>query len=163
MFEFNQKMTKLKKEYEKNEHILNIIKDRPGIKYRDLLLLTKLNNRTLSNILLGLESKSDIKVIRINNSNIIRYYLDSFPTDEAVILWYLKINTTKEIIMKLLDQKICTFNEISTHINKAPSTTSWNLKRLLDSEIIIRKKDGLSKFSLNNPSQVENIIKKFSK
>lgn len=89
MFEFNQKMTKLKKEDEKNEHILNIIKDRPGIKYRDLLLLTKLNNRTLSNILLGLESKSDIKVIRINNSNIIRYYLDSFPTDEAVILWYL--------------------------------------------------------------------------
>lgn len=73
------------------------------------------------------------------------------------------INTTKEIIMKLLDQKICTFNEISTHINKAPSTTSWNLKRLLDSEIIIRKKDGLSKFSLNNLSQVENIIKKFSK
>ena len=56
------------------------------------------------------------------------------------------MGTTKMIILKLLDQKTCTFNEISVHINKAPSTTSWNLKRLLDSEIIIRKKNGLSKF-----------------
>ncbi len=74
MFEFNQKMVKLKNENEKNEHILNNIKDNPGIKHRNLLLLTKLHNRTLSNILLDLESKSDIKIIRINNSNIIRYF-----------------------------------------------------------------------------------------
>jgi hypothetical protein len=33
----------------------------------------------------------------------------------------------------LVEVEGATFNEIVNHINKAPSTTSWNLKRLLDS------------------------------
>jgi predicted transcriptional regulator len=141
--------------------LLKIINFSPGIRYRELLRITSLNNGTLSHHLSTLEKCSTIKIIRLQNSNITRYYPASTSNEEAIILGYLKIKTTKEIIIKLLEQKRCTFNELVAHINKAPSTTSWNLKRLLDAEVIIRRRGvEFSEYSLKNPVEVENLLKK---
>jgi predicted transcriptional regulator len=149
------------KKSDKKKLILKIIDLSPGIRYRDLLRLTNLNNGTLSHHISSLEKRSSIKVSRTENSNITRYYPASFQSEEAIILGYLKIKTTKEIITKLLEKKSCTFNELVNHINKAPSTTSWNLKRLLDSEVVKRKR-GIesSEYSLKNPNEVEKLLKK---
>ena len=47
------------------------------------------------------------------------------------------------------------------HLSKAPSTTSWNLKRLIDSEVIVRKRGiEYSEYYLKNPIYVERLIKK---
>jgi predicted transcriptional regulator len=125
------------------------------------LRITNLNNGTLSHHLSTLEKRSTIKVIRTESSNITRYYPASTPSEETVILGYLKIRTTKEIIIKLIETKSCTFNELVAHINRAPSTTSWNLKRLLDSEVIIRKRGSeVSEYLLKNPLEVEKLITK---
>jgi predicted transcriptional regulator len=153
-----------KSEKEKNDRkklLLKIINFSPGIRYRELLRITSLNNGTLSHHLATLEKCSTIKIIRSQNSNITRYYPASISNEEAIILGYLKIKTTKEIIIKLLERKCCTFNELVSHINKAPSTTSWNLKRLLDSEVIIRRRGiELSEYLLKNPIEVEKLLKK---
>jgi predicted transcriptional regulator len=151
---------KLEKENKKS-FLLKIINLSPGIRYRELLRITRLNNGTLSHHLATLEKRSTIKVIRTENSNITRYYPASTPSEETIILGYLKIRTTKEIILKLIERKSCTFNELVSHINRAPSTTSWNLKRLLDSEVIIRKRGiEVSEYSLKNPFEVEKLIEK---
>jgi predicted transcriptional regulator len=161
---YNDILNVEKSENEKNDRkklLLKIINFSPGIRYRELLRLTSLNNGTLSHHLAALEKCSSIKIIRSQNSNITRYYPASTTTEEAIILGYLKIKTTKEIITKLLEQKYCTFNELVDHINKAPSTTSWNLKRLLDAEVIIRRRGAeFSEFMLKNPVEVENLLKK---
>lgn len=153
-----------KVEKEKNDRkrlLLKIINFSPGIRYRELLRITSLNNGTLSHHLSTLEKCSTIKIIRSKNSNITRYYPASTPTEETIILGYLKIKTTKEIIIKLLEEKCCTFNELVAHINKAPSTTSWNLKRLLDAEVIIRRRGSeFSVYLLKNPAEVEKLLKK---
>jgi predicted transcriptional regulator len=155
-------LVKLKKENsDKKTLLLKIIDLSPGIRYRELLRITNLNNGTLSHHLSSLEKGSTIKVMRPENSNITRYYPASTPTEVTIILGYLKIKTTKEIIIKLLERKCCTFNELVSHINKAPSTTSWNLKRLLDSEVIIRRRGvELSEYLLKNPIEVEELLKK---
>jgi predicted transcriptional regulator len=155
-------LAKLKKDNsDKKMLLLKIIDLLPGIRYRELLRLTNLNNGTLSHHLSSLEKGSTIKVMRPENSNITRYYPASTPTEETIILGYLKIKTTKEIIIKLLERKCCTFNELVSHVNKAPSTTSWNLKRLLDSEVIIRRRGiELSEYLLKNPIEVEELLKK---
>ncbi|MDQ3083832.1 MAG: winged helix-turn-helix transcriptional regulator [Thermoproteota archaeon] len=111
-----------------------------GLDIGDILRLTNLNNGTLSHNLSTLEKRSIIKIGRIENSNITRYFPASTPSDETLILNYLKIKTTKSIILMLLDTDSVSFNEIVNHINKAPSTTSWNLKRLIDSKIVGRKR-----------------------
>ncbi|TVP40270.1 winged helix-turn-helix transcriptional regulator [Candidatus Nitrosocosmicus arcticus] len=120
--------------------ILKIIDSFPGIRYRDILRLTNLNNGTLSHHLATLEKRSMIKIGRTENSNITRYFPASTPSDETLVLNYLKIKTPKSIILMLLDIDAVSFNEIVNHIHKAPSTTSWNLKRLIDSKIVGRKR-----------------------
>ena len=139
--------------------ILKIINSFPGIRYRDILRLTKLNNGTLSHHLSTLEKRSIIKIGRTENSNITRYYPASTPPDETLVLNYLKIKTTKEIILMLGEVDGASFNEIVNHINKAPSTTSWNLKRLLDSNIVGRKRgENVSLFFLHNKELVRKLV-----
>jgi predicted transcriptional regulator len=155
------KLEKDKDRVDKKKLLLKIIDLSPGIRYRELLRLTNLNNGTLTHHLSTLEKCSIIKVLRAENSNITRYYSASIPTEETIILGFLKIKTTKELIVKLLEKKSCTFNELVLHINKAPSTTSWNIKRLLDSDVIIRKR-GLecSEYYLKNPKEIEKLLQK---
>ena len=150
-----------KDKVDKKKLLLKIIDLSPGIRYRELLRITNLNNGTLSHHLSTLEKSSIIKVLRSENSNITRYYPSSVPNEETIILGFLKIKTTKELIVKLLEKKSCTFNELVLHINKAPSTTSWNIKRLLDSNVIITKKGiDCSEYSLKNPKKVEVLFQK---
>lgn len=139
--------------------ILKIINSFPGIRYRDILRLTNLNNGTLSHHLSTLEKCSIIKIGRTENSNITRYYPASTPPDETLILNYLKIRTSKNIILMLEEVDGATFSEILNHIKKAPSTTSWNLKRLLDSNIVGRKRgDSVSLFFLYNKDLVRKLV-----
>jgi predicted transcriptional regulator len=153
---------KLKKDkVDKKKLLLKIIDLSPGIRYRELLRITSLNNGTLSHHLSTLEKSSIIKVLRSENSNITRYYPSSTPNEETIILGFLKIKTTKELMVKLLEKRSCTFNELVLHINKAPSTTSWNIKRLMDSNVIIRKRGTeYSEYSLKNPKKVEELFQK---
>ncbi|MDF0680418.1 MAG: winged helix-turn-helix transcriptional regulator [Candidatus Nitrosocosmicus sp.] len=140
--------------------ILRIINSFPGIRYRDILRITNLNNGTLSHHLSILEKRSIIKIGRTENSNITRYFPASTPSDETLILNYLKIKTTKSIILMLMDtEDDLSFNEIVKHINKAPSTTSWNLKRLVDSDVVGRKRGKeVSLFYLRNKGLVKKLV-----
>ena len=139
--------------------IFNIISYIPGIRYRELLRLTKFNNGTLSYHLLTLEKNLIIKVRRPEKGNITRYYPYSTPVDEALVVGYLRIKTSRQILMLLYSKRKAFFSDIVAHINKAPSTTSWNLKRLLESNIVIKKKSNESWiYSLKNPQLVEKLI-----
>ena len=95
-----------KDKVDKKKLLLKIIDLSPGIRYRELLRITSLNNGTLSYHLSTLEKYSIIKVLRSENSNITRYYPASIPAEETIILGFLKIKTTKELIVKLLEKKI---------------------------------------------------------
>ena len=145
--------------------ILKIIDAFPGIRYRDILRITNLNNGTLSHHLAILEKRSIIKISRTENSNITRYFPASTPSDETLILNYMKIKTTKSIIMMLNDKDDnVSFSEIVKHINKAPSTTSWNLKRLVDSNVVGRKRGkDVSLYYLLNKGLVKKLVSQNNK
>jgi predicted transcriptional regulator len=139
--------------------LLKIITFFPGIRYKDLSRFAKLNNGTLSHPLTKMKKNSSIKVLRTENSNITRYYPASIPSDETILRGYLKIKTTKQIISLLYKKKFCTFNEIVLHVVKAPSTTSWHLKRLFEADAITKtKRDDVSEYSLKNPKLVEKLL-----
>jgi predicted transcriptional regulator len=66
--------------------------------------------------------------------------------------------------MMLKDTDDVSFNEIVKRINKAPSTTSWNLKRLVDSNIVGRKRgEEVSLFFLHNKELVEKLVSQNNK
>lgn len=151
------------KKYDKRLILFKIIAFLPGIRYRDLMRITKFNNGTLSHHLTILEKNSVIRVLRSDNSNITRYYPLSIPSEETLIMGYLKMKTTKKIIIFLHDRYSSTFTEICSHINRVPSTTSWNLKRLFEADIITKTRNNeIFVYKLKNPTLVEKIIKKMN-
>lgn len=81
--------------------------------------------------------------------------------EETIALGYLKIKTTSQIIQLIYNKKCCAFAEIASHINRASSTTSWNLKRL-DEAVGNRKsqKKETLEFLLKNPKLIAKLTEK---
>lgn len=145
----------------KKYRLLKIISLVPGIRYRDLLRMTKLTNGTLSSHLSSLEKNSTIKILRFENSNITRYYPHSTSAEDIVAMGYLKMKTSRQILMFLFTKKKCTFGEIVSHVGKAPFTTSCNLKRLSKANIVVKRKTNEgTDFLLDNPKLIEKLLQK---
>jgi predicted transcriptional regulator len=82
-----------------------------------------------------LEKLNTIRIDRHNN-RVTRYYIVNIPKEESDIIGCFRNKVTRKIAIFILQHNSCTFNEIVDHINKAPSTVSWHLKRLRDAGII---------------------------
>jgi len=144
--------------------LLKPIQSFPGIRYNDLIRLTGLNKGTLSHHLTILEKDSIIRILRPKNSNMTRYFTASISNEEAIIIGFLKIKTTSHIICLLKDNKQLTFLEIVRYTRKSLSTTSWNLKRLLEAGIVIRyKSSNASNYCLKHPEMIIKLKNKSNK
>ena len=116
--------------------ILECIYNTPGIRYKELLRLTRLKNGVLSYHLTILEKLNKIRIDR-HNKRVTRYYIVNIPKEESDIIGCFRNIVTRKITIFILQHDLCTFNEIVDHINKAPSTVSWHLKRLRDAGILL--------------------------
>jgi predicted transcriptional regulator len=115
--------------------LLKHIEEYPGLRYRQLLRLTNIVNGVLSYHLKQLEISKRIRVNR-SKSKETRYYPINTPDEEFDIIGYVRNEPSRKIISYLLEHHSCTFNEIVEYTNKAPSTTSWHLKRLKDAGVV---------------------------
>lgn len=142
--------------------ILKLIVNYPGIRYNDLARITKLNNGVLSYSLHVLEKNDLIKVSRCSNGRTTRYFSASVSNDDFQVIGYLKNSTPNKIILLLHNNKeSTTFDEIKYHIKKSSSTTSWNLKRLLNDNIITRSKSRKKNYfySLKDPGLIDRLTR----
>jgi predicted transcriptional regulator len=124
---------------------MNIIERNPGVRYRELLRLTNLSNGVLTYHLTELAGSNFIKVDR--RRGVTRYY--SFQTSSEItrIISHIRNPVSRNILLLLVERDSCTLSEIATLINKAPSTVSWYLQRLLNANIVKRRPislDGIS-------------------
>jgi predicted transcriptional regulator len=115
--------------------ILEHIYKTPGIRYKELLRLTRLKNGVLSYHLTILEKLNKIRIDRQNN-RVTRYYIVDITKEDSDIIGCFRNRVTRKIAIFILQHDSCIFNEIVDHINKAPSTVSWHLKRLRNAGII---------------------------
>jgi predicted transcriptional regulator len=100
--------------------LIKIIDSFPGIRYSDIIRFTGFNNGTLSYHLAMLEKYSVIRKLRLDSSTITRYFSISISSEESIIVGYLKIKSTSQIIKLLLqDRKQSIFTELVRHINKS--------------------------------------------
>jgi predicted transcriptional regulator len=110
------------------------IEQTPGIRYRELLRVTGLVNGVLTHHLAALEKANIIKVYR--ESRLTRYYPVGVSDRESAILKFVRHEPTREILLFILENETCTFNEIVDRTGKAPSTVSSHLKRLREAGIV---------------------------
>src|SRR6266542_1784577 len=116
---------------------MNIVERNPGIRYRELLRLTNLSNGVLTYHLTELTVSNFINVDR--KRGVTRYYSVQISYEETRIISHIKNRVSRNILLLLVERNSCTLSEIATLINKAPSTVSWYLQRLLNANIVKRR------------------------
>ena len=89
-----------------------------------------------------------------------------FPLDmeaeEARIMGHIRNISSRQIVLFILEHDLCTFGEILEHMKKAPSTISWHLKRLVETEVIsIIHGQELQLYKISNIRLVSNVLSKY--
>ena len=116
--------------------IYEYIYENPGIRYRELIRLARTTNGVLSYHLGKLEKSGEIRVERLSNNRVTRYFIVDIPKKDSNIIGYFRGKVVRSIVFFVLKNEFCTFNEIVDHIEKAPSTISWYIKRLKEAGIL---------------------------
>jgi len=146
--------------FDVRKKLIEFITDVPGIRYRELLRLTGLSNGVLSYHLDVLTKNGRIKNKK-TNQRVTRYYPNGFSDEESDIIAVLRQETSRKIIQFIMENPQCTFNEIVDYCNKVPSTISWHLNKLKDSDILeILKKNNTSVYSVKKFDKVNEILVK---
>jgi predicted transcriptional regulator len=115
--------------------LLACIERNPGVRYRELLRISRLGNGVLTYHLSILERMGKIMVDR-KRSKITRYYLTGVPDGDTDLIGSMRNKVARQLILFILEHDLCTFSEIVENSGKAPSTISWHLNRLKDAGII---------------------------
>jgi predicted transcriptional regulator len=139
--------------------LLTNIEKNPGIRYRELLRTTGLVNGVLTYHLAALEKSDVIKVDRQPGTT--RYYMLTISDKEANILKYVRHTPLRQILLFILEHDQCTFNEIVSHIGKAPSTVSSHLRRLKDGGVISVRYGEYQLYSLTEKDLVFDVLAKY--
>lgn len=119
---------------DRKAQILNLVKQFPGIRYRELLRMTGLSNGVLTHHLKGMEECKAIRTDRQSGST--RYYPSDISENEYNLLPFIRHDVTRQILLFILDHDLCTFSEIVEHTKNFPSTISSHLKRLREARIL---------------------------
>jgi predicted transcriptional regulator len=119
------------------QNLINIIEKNPGIRYRELLRSTNLSNGVLTYHLTELAGSNIINVER--RRGVTRYYSVQISSEESRVISHIRNVISRRILLLIIERGSCTLSEIAVLTNKAPSTISWYLQRLLDANIIKKK------------------------
>lgn len=147
-----------KKKFILQDHISYV----PGIRYRELSMLSGFSNGVLSYHLTGLEEMGLIRVQRKNRKNT-RYYPKDIPEMESAVLPHLRHEPLREIILFILENRHCKFSDIVNYTGKAMSTVSLHLSKLKQEDIVsVRRIGNNFLYSLANPELIENVTSKYN-
>jgi predicted transcriptional regulator len=132
--------------YDRNanfQKILTVISNNPGLCYTEVKHRTGLHNGTLSHHLKNLEEQSRILVKRSRKQ---AWFFHSDVKDELITpIIHLRKETSRCIILYLLENESADFKTLCIHTKRSPSTTSRTLTILAEHEIIKRNRmDGVS-------------------
>jgi len=116
--------------------IYNYIYKNPGIRYRELTRIAGITNGVLSYHLGMLEKNGEIRVERQSNNRVTRCFIINIPKKDSDIIGYFRSKVIRSIVFFVLQNEFCTFNEIVDHVDKAPSTIFWHIKRLREAGIL---------------------------
>ena len=144
------------------DKIVKYVNEIPGIRYRELLRITGISNGVLSYHLNLLENSGKIRVNRVNN-RVTRYFSYDVSPHETYLIGLLRQETSRKIIMYVLEKGTCGFNDIIIHTRKVPSTISWHMARLKAANIVkVRKQYEFNYYEIGMDRLIlENLLSKY--
>ena len=151
-----------RKTHSTQNKIVKYVNEIPGIRYRELLRLTGLSNGVLSYHLRFLDNSGKIRVSRVNN-RVTRYFSYDVSPHESYVIGLLLQETTRKIIMYILENGTCRFNDIMIHTEKVSSTISWHMARLKAANIIkVHKQNEFNYYEIGmDRSILQDLLSKY--
>ena len=99
-----------------------------------------------------LERSGKTQVSRHSNNRVTRYFRKYLKTSRV----------TRNIMIFVLQNEFCTFNEIVDYVGKAPSTISWHIKRLRKAGILrVINGSDLLLYSVTDKDLVDKVLSKY--
>ena len=146
------------------DKIVKYVNEIPGIRYRELLRMTGLSNGVLSYHLRSLDNSGKIRVNRVNN-RVTRYFSYDVSTHESHIIGLLRQETTRKIILYILENGVCGFNDIMIHTKKVHSTISWHMARLKAANIVkVRKQNEFNYYEIGMDRLIlQDLLSKYTR
>tara|TARA_Y100001936_G_C15737446_1_gene489211 strand:- start:79 stop:534 length:456 start_codon:yes stop_codon:yes gene_type:complete len=145
---------------DRKRSILEIVEKNPGIRFNEIMKISKIRNGTLSHYIKKLEEEENIQLER--TPRVTRLYPKGISKKDAVVCKYLTKDSHKKMILFLMQNKTATSQEIREFIKKSPSVVSVNLNELFREKIVEKRYDiPAIKYSLKNPQRIEEIFNEY--
>ncbi len=139
--------------------LTDIIYKHPGLHFSEIIRISGMKNGVLSYYLGKLESSGIINIQREKDKT--RFFAPKINAEEINIIKFLRKETSRKIILTLLDEKL-TFNEITNQVSKSKPTISQNLSELIKHDLVVFKlENSQKKYSIKKNSLLMNLIKKY--
>ena len=140
----------------REEKIILEINTNPGIRFRELMRSIKVSNGVMSYYIRKLEKTGIVNTER--TSGVLRLFSNTIKNSDIDIIKFLRISTTKKIMVALLEEDLLTFKQITAKIQMSPSTTSFYLGKLLQTKILSISNVSPKKYTLNQKQKISNLI-----
>lgn len=121
--------------------ILETIKQNPGWHLRKIKQYLNISMGTVQYHLDRLEKSGKITSTR---NGLYKHYFPSgmFKENEQQIIKFLTQETTREIIMLIMEDQNLSQTDLVSKIQISSASISWHIKRLMDARILQESKDG---------------------
>ena len=138
--------------------IYQIVKQYAGIHFREIERKSILATGSVQYHLNYLKRQGLIKIEKEGNT--VRYFPKGFKTENKKIMAFLRQKSIRDIILFILTHDNCNHEQIADSIKLSPSTVSWHLKKLHDSNIIgFSRKGRKTHYSvLANKDEIMNLL-----
>ena len=140
----------------REEKIILEINTNPGIRFRELMRSIKVSNGVMSYYIRKLEKTGIVNTER--TSGVLRLFSNTIKNSDIDIIKFLRISTTKKIMIALLEEDLLTFKQITEKIQMSPSTTSFYLGKLIHTKILSISNVSPKKYTLNQKQKISNLI-----
>ncbi|MFB6206315.1 MAG: winged helix-turn-helix transcriptional regulator [Haloglomus sp.] len=131
------------------------IADAPGVHFRALLDDLEYAQGTLQYQLRWL---ADEDIVEVSDDGKYTRYYPAAEYDEAdrAVMNALRREYSRRILAHLLADRPLSTTELTDRLDKAQSTVSWHLSKLVEADLVTKERDGRSVvYDVNDPSRVE--------
>ena len=138
--------------------IYHLIKKFAGCHFRELERISKLSTGTVKYHLDYLTKYGLINPVKDKNN--LRYFPRDFNFENKKLMSLLRQKSVREILLFILIHNNCNHEQIVNYVRLSPSTVSWHLKKLEESNIIgfIRKGRKTYYNILINKEEIINLL-----
>jgi len=120
--------------------IYNTIKRNPGLHFREIQRRVGIATGALQYHLDFLQKKHLVKTER--ETKFLRYYLVRQKFEETGLMALLRQESIRKIIVFLMQRRFANNTTVSKVVGLSPSTTSWHLEKLVESNVVEKKRRG---------------------